>query len=162
MHGGLGARLSGDAAATPTAQSPPPTMPPPRRRATPDAPDDRRARLNPNRPPPEPNGPIVQAIDAAVDRLGIDPGKRSRSRRDGFRPNARAHVRRYLLREVCGLPIRFLMHEAGLVRSSVYSSLRQGERLCRENAVALGPAFLAVFRPQVALDVEGDDSDDAY
>jgi hypothetical protein len=135
---------------------------PRRRRACPNAPDHRPPRANPARPPPDTNGAIAGHIDRAVDRLGLCGGGGSKSRRDGHRPDAREHVRRYLLREATGVSVRYLMHVTGLTRSTFYESLRQGKRLCRENAAGLDAAALGIFRPQVALDVEGDDSDDAY
>lgn len=77
-------------------------------------------------------------VKAAADRLGVDLGKPTKSRRHGYRPCAREHVRRYLAVEVLGYRVALIAEVECLHRSTVYESIRVGRELVGRNARTLG------------------------
>lgn len=104
---------------------------------------------DPGRDPADPRGQLA-ALERAAELLGVSPptrmrkvggiplGVQSRATRDGYRPAARAHVERYLLRAVLGVSVPVLRQTYGVSRSMIYQSIQTGERLVRENARRLG------------------------
>jgi len=121
---------------------------------------------DPGRDQADPRGQMA-ALERAAKQLGISPPTRTRSRagiplgalsrstRDGYRPAARAHVERYLLRAVFGTPVPTLCRALGMSRSAVYESIAHGERLVRENARRLG-----LKPPRRPRDDDGGEGDD--
>ena len=92
----------------------------------------------------------------AVGRFGEPVRGTSESRRDGFRPAASEHLRRYLLHTVMGVSARELGQRDGLSPSAVYSSIAVGGRLARANARRLG--LVLPRRPAAAEDEADDDT----
>lgn len=116
-------------------------------------------------PETPPDEALVRRVERAVMVLGVCLGTRARvhrgkplgtvsmSRRDGYRPDAMRHVRRYLAVKVLGHAVAAIARAEGLTTSSVYDSVRIGRALCRANARTLR------FRAFDDEGIRGDDSD---
>jgi hypothetical protein len=82
--------------------------------------------------------PLLERIAAAVDALGVSPGARSRARGHGYRPEARRHVERYLLRAVAGVRAVDMARAEGYSARNIFRSIELGGLIARENALRLG------------------------
>ncbi len=84
------------------------------------------------------SNPLAGRLDAVADALGVNLGKQSKARKHGFRPQARRHVERFLLRTVVGVRAEDMARAEGYSRANIFRSIQIGRELARSNAGRLG------------------------
>lgn len=84
------------------------------------------------------SSPTAGRLVSVAELLGVCLGTRSKARRHRYRPQARRHVERFLMRAALGVSARAMAESEGYSRSNIFHSIRVGRELARANADALG------------------------
>jgi len=99
--------------------------------------------------------PLIERLESAAEQFGRSPAPRrpgSRSRADGYRPNARRQVEDYLTHQVLGVSLAAMARATGRPKSTVASSVWAGRQLVHEGAKERG--FLDPERGRLERDAD--------